>query len=54
MNDDRDQEIKPDLRDPGEKRLTPAELLRRDRDTYGDDSSFPNRDDTGDEHQGDA
>jgi hypothetical protein len=43
-----EQEIKPDVGDD----LPPAEALRRDRDTYGDDSTFPNREDTEDEHAG--
>jgi hypothetical protein len=45
-----DQELKPDV---GDDARSPAGLLRRDRDTYGDDSTFPNRDDTEDEHEGD-
>ncbi len=43
-----EQEIKPDL--GGAE--SPAEILRRERDTYGDDSTFPNRQDTEDEHAG--
>jgi hypothetical protein len=46
-----EEEIKPDL---GGKELTPAEALRRQRDTYGDDSTFPNRGDIEDEHGGGA
>jgi hypothetical protein len=44
------EELKPDL--PTKSR-NPADLIRMERDTYGDDSTFPNRDDTEDEHEGD-
>lgn len=47
-----DQEIKPDIADNPDDLLPPGEAMRRERDTYGDDSSFPNRDDTEDEHSG--
>jgi hypothetical protein len=47
-----EQEIKPDIEQrPGEP-LSPAEALRRDRETYGENSTFPNRDDIEDEHSG--
>jgi hypothetical protein len=43
-----EEQIKPDI---GED-LPPAEAIRRERDTYGDDSTFPNREDIEDEHAG--
>lgn len=45
---EQDERIKPDI---GED-LPPATAIRRERDTYGDDSTFPNRDDIEDEHAG--
>ncbi|HVA34101.1 MAG TPA: hypothetical protein VNG31_08140 [Candidatus Baltobacteraceae bacterium] len=51
---DEEQDIKPDIERTGERRLSPEEALRRDRETYGDDSTFPNREDTEDEHHGSA
>jgi hypothetical protein len=44
-----DDELKPDISGRG---LSPEEALRRERDTYGDDSAFPNREDIEDEHRG--
>lgn len=43
-----EEQIKPDI---GED-LAPAEAIRRERDTYGDDSAFPNRENIEDEHAG--
>jgi hypothetical protein len=47
-----DEELKPDIGEGEKKPLSPGEAMRRERDTYGDDSTFPNRDDTEDEHAG--
>jgi hypothetical protein len=53
MNQNVDEDIKPDIVDAGDRSpLSPGEALRRERDTYGDDSTFPNRDDIEDEHAG--
>ncbi len=47
-----DVDLKPDI-DEGERSpLSPAEAMRRERDTYGEDSTFPNREDQEDEHGG--
>jgi hypothetical protein len=43
-----EEQIKPDIG----QGLPPAEAIRRERDTYGDDSTFPNREDIEDEHAG--
>ena len=48
-----DEDVKPDILEEGEKGpLSPAEVMRRERETYGDDSTFPNRQDIEDEHGG--
>ncbi|HEY1975247.1 MAG TPA: hypothetical protein VGG89_01710 [Candidatus Baltobacteraceae bacterium] len=48
MNED----IAPDVADGDPTPLDPAEVVRRERDKYGDDSQSPNRDDQFDEHHG--
>jgi hypothetical protein len=46
-----DETLKPDLpREDGT--LSPAQAIREERDTYGDSSTFPNREDQEDEHAG--
>jgi hypothetical protein len=47
-----DETIKPDLPRTGDKPLSPAEALREQRDTYGDSSESPNRQDQEAEHAG--
>lgn len=48
-----DEDVKPDIFEKGEKGpLSPTEVMRRERETYGDDSTFPNREDIEDEHSG--
>jgi hypothetical protein len=48
-----DDTLKPDIAEKGDKGpLSPGEAMRRERETYGDDSTFPNREDTEDEHAG--
>jgi len=50
---DEDQTLKPDILEEGDRGpLSPGEALKRDRETYGDDSTSPNRDDIEDEHSG--
>jgi hypothetical protein len=46
-----DETIKPDL-PRGDEPLSPAEAIREQRDTYGDSSESPNRQDQEDEHAG--
>lgn len=46
-----DETLKPDLPRVG-KPLTPAEAIREERDTYGESSEYPNREDQEDEHAG--
>lgn len=46
-----DEDLKPDIAD-GDAPLSPEEAMRRERDTYGENSTFPNRADIEDEHQG--
>jgi hypothetical protein len=46
-----DETIKPDL-PRGDKPLSSAEAVREQRDTYGDSSESPNRQDQEDEHAG--
>jgi hypothetical protein len=50
--DELDETLKPDIPRPHEKRLRPEEALREARDTYGDDSASPNREDQEDMHHG--
>ena len=48
-----DEDVKPDILEKGEKGpLSPAEVMRRERETYGEKSTFPNAGDTADEHAG--
>jgi len=49
---DEEQDLKPDILEKGEKKLTTAEALKRDRETYGDSSTSPNREDQEDMHGG--
>ena len=49
---DDEEDIGPDVADGDRTPLDPAEVVRRERDKYGDDSAFPNRDDELDEHHG--
>jgi hypothetical protein len=51
-NHDEDQDLKPDVLEEGETRLTPAEALKRERETYGDSSTSPNAQDQEDMHGG--
>jgi len=46
-----DETIKPDL-PRGREPLSPAEAIREQRDTYGDSSESPNRQNQEDEHAG--
>jgi hypothetical protein len=46
-----DETLKPDLPRSSDP-LSPSEAIREQRDTYGDDSTFPNREDQEDEHAG--
>lgn len=50
--DELDETLKPDIPRPPEKRLPPDEALREARETYGDDSFSPNREDQEDMHHG--
>jgi hypothetical protein len=55
MNDDNlngDQDLKPDVLEEDEEQLTPAEALKRERETYGDSSASPNAQDQEDMHGG--
>ena len=48
------EDIKPDIIEYGDKeKLSPAEAVRRELETYGDSSAFPNREDSEDAHQAD-
>lgn len=47
-----EQDIAPDVADGDATPLDPAEVIRREREKYGDNSAFPNRDDQIDEHHG--
>ncbi len=47
-----DEDIASDIADGDGTPLDPAEVVRRERDKYGDDSVNPNRDDQIDEHHG--
>ena len=51
-DNDADQDLKPDVLEEGEEQLTPAEALKRQRETYGDSSTSPNREDQEDMHGG--
>ncbi|HEY5258803.1 MAG TPA: hypothetical protein VIJ12_10560 [Candidatus Baltobacteraceae bacterium] len=51
-DNDQDQDLKPDVLEEGEEQLTPAEALKRQRETYGDSSTSPNREDQEDMHGG--
>jgi hypothetical protein len=54
MNGD-EETIKPDILERGERGpLSPAEAVRREKDTYGETSLDPNRQDQEDEHGADA
>jgi hypothetical protein len=46
-----DETLKPDLPRSSDP-LSPSEAIREQRDTYGEDSTFPNREDQEDEHAG--
>jgi hypothetical protein len=46
-----DETLKPDLPRPSDP-LSPAQAIREQRDTYGENSTFPNREDQEDEHAG--
>ncbi len=50
--DELDETLKPDIPRPHHKPLPPGEALREARDTYGDDSASPNREDQEDMHHG--
>ncbi|MBV8195608.1 MAG: hypothetical protein JOY80_08780 [Candidatus Dormibacteraeota bacterium] len=52
-NDDGLEEtLKPDIPHPTGRKLSPEEALREARDTYGDSSTSPNREDQEDMHRG--
>lgn len=50
--DELDETLKPDIPRPHRKPLPPDQALREARDTYGDDSYSPNREDAEDMHHG--
>jgi hypothetical protein len=50
--DELDETLKPDIPRQRDRKLDPAEALREARDTYGDDSTQPNREDQEDMHHG--
>ena len=50
--DELDETLKPDIPRPERKPLSPDQALREARDTYGDDSVSPNREDQEDMHHG--
>ncbi|HTU82759.1 MAG TPA: hypothetical protein VMF61_11555 [Candidatus Acidoferrales bacterium] len=47
-----DEDLKPDILEGERSPLSPAEAMRRELETYGEDSTFPNREDQEDEHAG--
>jgi hypothetical protein len=47
-----EETLKPDIPRSAGKKLSPEEALREARDTYGDSSAFPNREDQEDAHHG--
>lgn len=49
-----EQDIAPDVADGDTTPMDPAEVIRREREKYGDSSAFPNRDDQIDEHHGET
>ena len=51
-DDELDETMKPDLPRPHDTPLRPGEAMREERDTYGDDSTSPNREDQEDMHHG--
>jgi hypothetical protein len=51
-DDELDETLKPDIPKPRDRKLDPDEALREARDTYGDDSAQPNREDQEDMHHG--
>lgn len=48
-----EETLKPDIPKPAGKPLSAADALREARDTYGDSSASPNREDQEDMHRGD-
>jgi len=51
-DDEMEETLKPDIPKPKGKPLSPADALREARDTYGDSSASPNREDQEDMHRG--
>ncbi|MBV8118273.1 MAG: hypothetical protein JOY69_00775 [Candidatus Eremiobacteraeota bacterium] len=51
-DDELEETLKPDVPRPKDVQLRPEDALREARDTYGDSSASPNREDQEDMHRG--